>query len=187
MSYTDVSTTAARPGYFLDVAPMISALQFQPTDFELSHGWLNHVPSRHRFKFDKKGQVTIDARCDCSGQSVSRNRVINCSTPLPDGANTIGSHCKLIASLPAISNRRTLGCACSGTSEWLGVVSAGGRSPSRCRWKPWRWSLQNNHKKNGPAWGAVSRTSPARGGPLRIEALCASFFAGRRRRLPRDY
>lgn len=74
MSYTDVSTTAARPGYFLDVAPMISALQFQPTDFELSHGWLNHVPSRHRFKFDKKGQVTIDARCDCSGQSVSREQ-----------------------------------------------------------------------------------------------------------------
>ena len=70
MSYTDASAMTVRPGYFLDVAPMISALQFQPTDFELSHGWLRHVPSSHRFKFDKKGRVTIDARCECSGQSV---------------------------------------------------------------------------------------------------------------------
>ncbi|CAX24228.1 protein of unknown function [Methylorubrum extorquens DM4] len=74
MSYTDVSPTTARQGYFLDVAPMISALQFQPTDFEFSHGWLQHIPSRHRFKFDKKGQVTIDARCDCSGQSIKREQ-----------------------------------------------------------------------------------------------------------------
>jgi hypothetical protein len=73
MSYTDVGSTAGR-NYFLDVEPMISALQFQPADFELSHGWLRHVPSRHRFKFDKKGRVTIDARCDCSGQSVSREQ-----------------------------------------------------------------------------------------------------------------
>jgi hypothetical protein len=54
----------------IDVAPMISALQFQPTDFELSSGWLKHAPSRHRFKFDKKGRVTIEARCDCSGRPV---------------------------------------------------------------------------------------------------------------------
>jgi hypothetical protein len=53
---------------------MISALQFQPNDFEVSHGWLQHVPSRHRFKFDRNGRVTIDARCGCSGQSVSREQ-----------------------------------------------------------------------------------------------------------------
>jgi hypothetical protein len=70
MSYTDVGS-AAGDSYFLDVGPMISALQFQPADFEFSHGWLRHVPSRHRFKFDKKGRVVIDARCDCSYQSVS--------------------------------------------------------------------------------------------------------------------
>lgn len=72
MSYTDVSTRPAQPADFLDVTPMISALQFQPSDFELSHGWLKHVPSRHRFTFDKEGRVTIEARCDCSGQSISR-------------------------------------------------------------------------------------------------------------------
>jgi len=73
MSYTDVGSIAGHT-YFLDVRPMISALQFQPTDFELSHGWLKHVPSRHRFKFDSKGRVTIDARCDCAGQAVSREQ-----------------------------------------------------------------------------------------------------------------
>lgn len=53
---------------------MISALQFQPSDFELSQGWLKHVPSRHRFKFDRKGGVTIDARCECANQSINREQ-----------------------------------------------------------------------------------------------------------------
>jgi hypothetical protein len=69
MSSTDVSVAATRSSNFLDLTPMIAALQFQPTDFEFSRGWLTHVPSRHRFEFDK-GHVTIDARCDCSGQSI---------------------------------------------------------------------------------------------------------------------
>ena len=55
---------------YLDVAPMISALRFQPSDFEFSHGWLNHVPSRHRFQFDRSGRVTIDALCGCAALSV---------------------------------------------------------------------------------------------------------------------
>ena len=55
---------------YLDVAPMISALRFQPSDFEYAHGWLNHVPSRHRFQFDRKGRVTIDALCGCASLSV---------------------------------------------------------------------------------------------------------------------
>lgn len=54
----------------LDVTPMISALRFQPDDFELKHGWLHHVPSRHRFQFDKTGKVTIDALCGCASLSV---------------------------------------------------------------------------------------------------------------------
>ena len=55
---------------YLDVAPMIAALRFQPSDFEYAHGWLNHVPSRHRFQFDRKGRVTIDALCGCAAMSV---------------------------------------------------------------------------------------------------------------------
>lgn len=74
MSLTDVSTAPARSSGFLDIKPMISALQFQPTDFELSRGWLKHVPSRHQFKFGHKGQVTIDARCECSGHSIRREQ-----------------------------------------------------------------------------------------------------------------
>jgi len=43
---------------FLDVSPMISALRFQPTDFEYAHGWLRHVPSRHAFRFDRKALLS---------------------------------------------------------------------------------------------------------------------------------
>ena len=43
MSLTDVTVTATRSNNFLDLTPMISALQFQPTDFEFSRGWLTHV------------------------------------------------------------------------------------------------------------------------------------------------
>ena len=59
----------------LDVTPMISALRFQPSDFEYAHGWLNHVPSRHRFQFDRKGRVTIDANCGCATLSVNPEQV----------------------------------------------------------------------------------------------------------------
>ena len=55
---------------YLDVAPMIASLRFQPSDFEYAHGWLHHVPSRHRFQFDRKGRVTIDALCGCAAMSV---------------------------------------------------------------------------------------------------------------------
>ena len=55
---------------YLDVSPMISALQFQPGDFEYAHGWLHHVPSRHRFQFDRQGRVTIDALCGCTAMSI---------------------------------------------------------------------------------------------------------------------
>jgi hypothetical protein len=54
----------------LDVAPMITALHFQPSDFEYVHGWLHHVPSRHRFQFERNGRVTIDAHCGCAALSV---------------------------------------------------------------------------------------------------------------------
>ena len=61
------------PGHtvrYLDVSPMISALRFQPGDFEYAHGWLNHVPSRHRFRFHRSGRVTIEAMCGCAKMSI---------------------------------------------------------------------------------------------------------------------
>jgi hypothetical protein len=70
MNTIEVSSTTGWPDEFLDVTPMIAALQFRPTDFEFSDGWLAHVPSRHRFRFDDDGHVTIDARCECSLQPV---------------------------------------------------------------------------------------------------------------------
>ena len=50
---------ASLPGQrvrFLDVSPMISALRFQPTDFEYAHGRLRHVPSRHSFDLIGRGR-----------------------------------------------------------------------------------------------------------------------------------
>ena len=55
---------------YLEFSPTISAVRFQRGDFEYAHGSLNHVPSRHRFLFDRWGRVTIDAMCGCAGMSV---------------------------------------------------------------------------------------------------------------------
>jgi hypothetical protein len=70
MAIVEFSYSPANAAYFLDVSPMISALRFQPDDFEYAHGWLRHVPSRHRFRFHRSGQVSIDAKCRCSGMSI---------------------------------------------------------------------------------------------------------------------
>lgn len=74
MSFTETNTITEQRIRFLDVTPMISALQFQPSDFEFEHGWLKHVPSHHRFRFGRKGEITIDAQCDCSGRKISREQ-----------------------------------------------------------------------------------------------------------------
>ena len=66
----EYALTSAHSLRNLDVAPMITALRFQPSDFEYAHGWLNHIPSRHRFQFDRKGGVTIDALCGCAALSI---------------------------------------------------------------------------------------------------------------------
>jgi hypothetical protein len=70
MPNVEYALTSGRSGRYLDVAPMIAALRSQPSDFEYAHGWLNHVPSRHRFQFDRTGRVTIDALCSCASFSV---------------------------------------------------------------------------------------------------------------------
>ena len=51
---------------YLDISPMISALQSCPDAFEFSNGELHHIPSRHRFSFDSRHQVRVDASCGCS-------------------------------------------------------------------------------------------------------------------------
>lgn len=60
--------------WFLDVSPMIDALRFQAADFEYAHGFLHHVPSRHRFCFDNAGGVTIWAACGCSGRQIRQEQ-----------------------------------------------------------------------------------------------------------------
>ena len=54
----------------LELSPMIAALRERPADFEIDRGWLTHFPSRHSFKFDREGNVTLHARCNCAFLSV---------------------------------------------------------------------------------------------------------------------
>jgi hypothetical protein len=56
---------------YLNVSPMISALQDYPETFAFQSGELYHLPSRHRFLFDSQQHVTVDANCGCSFLRVS--------------------------------------------------------------------------------------------------------------------
>jgi hypothetical protein len=55
---------------YLDIAPILAAIREQPSTFSISNGWLKHRPSRHRFKVQADGHVTVDAECGCAGLSV---------------------------------------------------------------------------------------------------------------------
>ncbi len=70
MANVEYTYPVERSVRFLNVAPMIQALKFQPEDFEIERGWLSHNPSRHRFSFDKLGRVSIDANCGCAAMAV---------------------------------------------------------------------------------------------------------------------
>jgi hypothetical protein len=59
---------------YLDVNPMIMALRSSPDHFAFSSGSLHHIPSGHRFKFDRSGRVNIQARCACSYLEVSNDQ-----------------------------------------------------------------------------------------------------------------
>jgi hypothetical protein len=49
---------------------MMVSLRTCPEEFELSGDWLNHIPSRHQFRFDPDGRVQIHAACNCAQLSV---------------------------------------------------------------------------------------------------------------------
>ncbi len=59
---------------YLDVNPMITALRSSPDAFEFVEGSLHHIPSRHRFQFDREGHVRVDAQCNCSSLTVSKEQ-----------------------------------------------------------------------------------------------------------------
>jgi hypothetical protein len=59
---------------YLDVNPMITALGTNPDHFAFSRGSLQHIPSGHRFAFNPKGQVRIDAQCACSDLEVRKDQ-----------------------------------------------------------------------------------------------------------------
>jgi hypothetical protein len=66
---------------YLDVNPMMIALRTTPEEFELQHGWLHHIPSRHSFEFTRDGHVQVRADCNCallSVQSTQEKELAGC-------------------------------------------------------------------------------------------------------------
>jgi hypothetical protein len=59
---------------YLDVSPMMTALRTMPEEFEFRSGWLQHIPSRHSFKFDPEGRVQMRAECSCAFLAVRREQ-----------------------------------------------------------------------------------------------------------------
>jgi hypothetical protein len=45
---------------------MIAALRETPDEFELAGGWLNHIRSRHSFRFGSNDEVELSAECNCA-------------------------------------------------------------------------------------------------------------------------
>jgi hypothetical protein len=58
----------------IDVGPMITALRATPDHFEFSGGRLHHIPSLHRFEFDRLGLISMQAECGCASLSVSKEQ-----------------------------------------------------------------------------------------------------------------
>jgi hypothetical protein len=59
---------------YLDVSPMITALQRSPDQFAFATGSLHHIPSGHSFEFDRSGLVDLRAQCACSHLEISRDQ-----------------------------------------------------------------------------------------------------------------
>ena len=51
---------------YLNVSPMMVALRTTPEEFELTDGWLHHIPSRHSFRFGPSDAIEIRAACNCA-------------------------------------------------------------------------------------------------------------------------
>lgn len=51
---------------YLDVSPMVWSFRAAPEDFDMKGPWLRHKPSRHCFRFEPDGHVTLRAGCDCA-------------------------------------------------------------------------------------------------------------------------
>ena len=138
-----------RTARYLDASSMISALRFQPEDFEYEHGWLHHVPSRHRFQFDRLGRVSIDAMCGCAAMSIDRNRPTNWSPCSRPGDGNTGCRSRQTASSPRISAGPTPGCGCSATCAWHSGASCAAKSPPAFRSTIWRRRARRRRNRRG--------------------------------------
>jgi hypothetical protein len=59
---------------YLELSPAITALRARPEEFEFSNDTLNHLGSRHRFRFVGEDNVVIHADCGCSMLKASQEQ-----------------------------------------------------------------------------------------------------------------
>lgn len=59
---------------YLNASPLISALRTDPEVFEFSNGYLRHIPSRHRFRFDSASGARVHAECACSFLEIAQEQ-----------------------------------------------------------------------------------------------------------------
>jgi hypothetical protein len=59
---------------YLELAPLITAIRSRPEEFEFSNDTLQHVRSRHLFRFVSDDDMEIHAACDCSFLRASKEQ-----------------------------------------------------------------------------------------------------------------
>jgi hypothetical protein len=59
---------------YLELSPAITALRARPEEFELRDDTLDHLGSRHSFRFLAEDEVRIEALCGCSQLRASREQ-----------------------------------------------------------------------------------------------------------------
>jgi hypothetical protein len=67
---------------------MIVSLRTSPSEFEIDRGWLTHVPSRHNFRFDPEGNVTLLAHCDCAALTIREEQSRELATAFEEWRST---------------------------------------------------------------------------------------------------
>ena len=105
----------------------------QPGDFEYTHGSLHHVPSRHRFLFDRFGRVAIDAACGCATMAISRadRELVGA---FETGAATTGYPSKMNPGVRrALQQTKLIGPAHARDPDGLSALCAPRRPRHNCR------------------------------------------------------
>jgi hypothetical protein len=74
--------------FYLDVSPMIRALQQNPSEFEMRYNCVRHRPSRHWLGFDPNGNARLSAHCSCAEFPISSEQSAELRTAVANWQET---------------------------------------------------------------------------------------------------